>query len=58
MSRVTYTRVKDTRTGHEFDVPDTDPRIREGLFHPVNKPHYPDSPVPRPMKPKLRMRDL
>lgn len=56
--RITYTRVRDTRTGHEFDVPATDPRLREGLLVPVNKPHYPDSPLPRPMKPRLRMRDL
>ena len=50
---VTYIRVKDKTTGHRFDVSDQDPRIREGLFIPLNRADYPPSTVPRPMKPRL-----
>lgn len=41
-----YVRVKDESTGHEFDVPETDPRVGKTL-KPVSKTHYPLSPVPR-----------
>lgn len=50
----TYTRVEDVFTGHRFDVPVTDPRIKQGYFKPLNRPDYPDSTLPRPTKPKLR----
>lgn len=49
MSHVTYIRVRDTRTRHEFDVPDTDPRIGS-VFQPVRKSIYPPSSLPRPAK--------
>lgn len=44
-----YVRVKDKRTGHEFDVLRTDNRIGDAL-QPVNRASYPDSPYPRAAK--------
>lgn len=44
-----YVRVKDKRTGHEFDVLSTDNRIG-GAFQLVDKASYPDSPHPRAAK--------
>lgn len=48
-----YVRVKDTSTGHEFDVPEADPRVGASL-EPVSKDHYPPSPVAR--RPKYNVR--
>lgn len=44
-----YVRVRDKRTGHEFDVLSTDKRIGD-VFQPVNKAGFPDSPYPRAAK--------
>lgn len=41
-----FVRVKDKSTGHEFDVPESDPRIGTA-FHKVNKSHYPPSATVR-----------
>lgn len=41
-----FVRVKDKSTGHEFDVPESDPRIGKA-FHKVNKAHYPPSATVR-----------
>lgn len=49
---VTYVRVKDVCTGHRYDVPSTDPRLRAGLLVPLHRRDYPDSSLPRPAKPK------
>jgi hypothetical protein len=43
---ITYVRVKDTRTGHEIDVPDSHPRIGSTLKR-VKDDRYPPSPVAR-----------
>lgn len=37
-----FIRVKDKSTGHEFDVPESDPRIGKSL-HRANKANYPPS---------------
>lgn len=47
---VTYVRVKDASTGHEFDLPDIHPWIAEGAVRLVNKAAYPPSHVERPAK--------
>ena len=39
--------VRDRATGHRFDVPETDPRIRDGLFVLVKDKRYPASSVAR-----------
>lgn len=44
-----FVRVKDKSTGHEFDVPESDPRIGEA-FSLVSKSHYPPSRAIRPPK--------
>lgn len=44
-----FIRVKDSATGHEFDVLDTHPRIGEAL-KPIKPVQYPPSPKPRPPK--------
>lgn len=41
-----FVRVKDKSTGHEFDVPESDPRIGR-VFQRLNKSHYPPSAYPR-----------
>ena len=48
-----FIRVRDKSTGHEFDVPETDPRVGEA-FERVSKRHYPPSSVVRRPKHKLR----
>ncbi|PJM80010.1 hypothetical protein [Bifidobacterium scaligerum] len=59
MSRnIIYIRVRDTQTGHQFDALSTDPRLKTGIFMPVNKPIYPPSTIPRRPKPKKSMKDL
>ena len=50
-----YVRVKDKQTGHEFDVPERDPRIGKA-FAPVKSDRYPRSRQPRPAKHKVSMR--
>ena len=44
-----FIRVKDKDTKHEFDVPETDPRIGKS-FEPVKADRFP--PVVRPRQPK------
>lgn len=39
--------VRDRATGHRFDVPETDARIRSGLFVVVKDKRYPASAVAR-----------
>lgn len=46
---MSFVRVKDKETRHEFDVPDTDPRIGE-FFELVKQDRFP--PVVRPRRPK------
>lgn len=41
-----FVRVKDKSTGHEFDVPESDPRI-DKAFTPLSKKQYPPSVVVR-----------
>lgn len=45
-----FVRVKDPATGHEFDVPENDWRLRDGLFTRVKTDRYP--PVDRPRRAK------
>jgi len=45
-----FIRVRDKDTRHEFDVPESDWRIRAGLFEPVKSDRYPAVVLPR--KPK------
>ena len=45
-----FVRVKDKETGHEFDVPETDWRISEGILAPVKSDRYPAVDRPRPPK--------
>lgn len=44
-----FVRVKDKSTKHQFDVPETDPRIGK-TFTLVNSDRYPRSRNPRPPK--------
>lgn len=44
-----FVRVKDNSTGHEFDVPETDPRIGTA-FVMANQKRFPRSSQPRPPK--------
>lgn len=37
-----FVRVRDRDTGHQYDIPEGDPRIGV-LVELVNKPHYPPS---------------
>ena len=41
-----FVRVKDKSTGHEFDVPESDPRIGKSLTA-LSKKDYPPSTVAR-----------
>jgi hypothetical protein len=45
--------VKDSSTGHEFDVPDNDWRIKAGIFIRVKEDRYP--PVERPRRAKFHI---
>lgn len=38
-----FIRVKDPETKHEFDVPETDPRLRDGRLERVKEKTYPPS---------------
>jgi hypothetical protein len=51
-----FVRVKDKDSGHEFDVPETDWRIGEGIFTPVKGDRYPA--VDRPRKPKHNIQPI
>jgi hypothetical protein len=42
-----FIRVKDSRTRHEFDVPEGDWRIGTGDFVPVKSDRYPPVAIPR-----------
>lgn len=44
-----FVRVKDKSTGHQFDVPEADPRIGK-TFNLVNSDRYPRARNPRPPK--------
>lgn len=46
-----FMRVKDKDTGHEFDVPETDWRIKSGAFEPLKG----RDGVPYPLRPKHRV---
>lgn len=48
-----FVRVKDKETGHEFDVPDSDWRIKEQLFVPVKGDRFPAVDRPRVAKHKI-----
>ena len=52
-----FVRVKDKDSGHEFDVPEEDWRIGEGIFTPVKGDRFPavDSPrLPKHKTPPVR----
>ena len=51
-----FVRVKDKDSGHEFDVPESDWRIREGIFAPVKSDRFP--PVSRPRPPKFNIQPI
>lgn len=53
MPRSRFVRVKDPRTGHEFDRRADDPAVISGRFVQVKPKQYPPSPYPRPAKHKL-----
>lgn len=44
-----FVRVKDPSTGHQFDVPETDPRIGK-VFTALDSDRYPRARSPRPPK--------
>jgi hypothetical protein len=48
-----FVRVKDPSTGHEFDVPEHDWRLKAAMFTPVKADRYP--PVARPRAPKFHV---
>ncbi|WP_277670793.1 hypothetical protein [Saccharomonospora viridis] len=45
-----FVRVKDPATKHEFDVPETDWRLKAGIFTRIKPDRYP--PVSRPRRAK------
>jgi len=47
---LTFVRVRDVETKHEFDLPDTHPFIAQGLVVLVKDKDYPPSQVARPVK--------
>jgi len=51
-----FVRVKDKDTGHEFDVPESDWRISEGLFTVVKGDRFPR--VDRPRIPKHNIQPI
>lgn len=51
-----FVRVKDKDSGHEFDVPETDWRISEGIFTVVKGDRYPA--VDRPRFPKYNIQPI
>ncbi|MFE5309701.1 hypothetical protein [Isoptericola sp. NPDC056605] len=51
-----FIRVKDPSTGHEFDVPEADPRLADGRLKRVKDERYPPSTLvrhPKHCPPKL-----
>ena len=50
-----FVRVKDKSTGHEFDVPESDPRIGKS-FTALSKKDYPPSSVIRRPKHHLNLK--
>lgn len=42
-----FVRVKDSTSGHEFDVPEDDWRIKDGSLVPVKSDRYPPHHAPR-----------
>ena len=42
-----FIRVKDKDSGHEFDVPEQDWRVAEGIFTPVKSDRFPSVDRPR-----------
>lgn len=51
-----FIRVKDKDSGHEFDVPEQDWRVAEGILAPVKSDRYP--PVDRPRLPKHNIQPI
>lgn len=51
-----FVRVKDKDSGHEFDVPEEDWRIGEGIFTVVKSDRFP--PVDRPRLPKYNIQPI
>ncbi|CAN7466348.1 hypothetical protein LJR013_003195 [Pseudarthrobacter oxydans] len=51
-----FVRVKDKDSGHEFDVPENDWRIGEGIFTPVKSDRYPA--VDRTRLPKHKIQPI
>lgn len=51
-----WVRVKDRGTGHEFDVPEGDPRIGV-VFDQVKSERFPLAHQPRPPKHRLDLAD-
>ena len=49
-----FVRVKDSTSGHEFDVPENDWRIGAGSLIPVKSDRYPPYHLPRPPKFNIR----
>lgn len=45
-----FVRVKDPTTRHEFDVPETDWRLRDGIFARIKTDRYPPVNSPRRAK--------
>lgn len=50
MPRLMFIRVRDPKTGHEFDRREDDKALAEGRFVPVKGDRYQPSPYPRPAK--------
>ena len=50
-----YIRVKDPRTGHEFDVPENSVLLRRGLVKHVKEKAYPPARYPRRPKHHLKL---
>jgi len=42
-----FVRVKDSTSGHEFDVHESDWRIKDGSLVPVKSDRYPPTHAPR-----------
>lgn len=49
-----FVRVKDKDSGHEFDVPETDWRISEGIFTTVKSDRFPAVDRPRLAKHNIK----
>jgi hypothetical protein len=50
-----WIRVKDPKTGHEFDRREDDRAVVDGRFVPVKGKRYPPSPFPRPAKHHIKL---